>query len=157
MLAAGGRGAAVMTEIGYRPMQIRDHGRALSLMTATPGVTVRAADGADATRRYLDRNPGLSFVAESGDVLVGCAMAGHDGRRGYLQHVIVAPAHRRRGIGRQLVNRCVAALSGQGIQKMHLDVMTSNEEAMPFWERLGWVRRDDLVRYSLITSGDENA
>lgn len=146
-----------MNTIEFKALRIEDHHRLLSLMKGTPGIRLRAADGPEATRRYLARNPGLSFIAEHGGELVGCALSGHDGRRGYLQHVIVAPAHRRRGIGRQLVNRCVAALSGQGIQKMHLDVMTSNEEAMPFWERLGWVRRDDLVRYSLITSGDENA
>ena len=134
-----------------------DHGRVFALMQATPGIRLRSADGADATRRYLRRNPGMSFVAESGPDMVGCAMAGHDGRRGYLQHVIVAPAYRRRGIARELVGRCIAALNAQGIEKMHLDVMADNGEAMSFWEHLGWDRRDDLVRYSLITSEDRNA
>jgi N-acetylglutamate synthase len=146
-----------MNDIRIRELCMADHDRLLSLMTATPGITVRAADGFQATERYLARNPGLSFVAESGSELVGCALAGHDGRRGYLQHVIVAPGHRRNGIGRELVSRCVAALDGEGIRKMHLDVMAGNEAVMPFWERLGWFRRDDLVRFSLITSEDENA
>ncbi len=146
-----------MNDIQIRELRMADHDRLLSLMKATPGITVRAADGFQATERYLARNPGLSFVAESGSELVGCALAGHDGRRGYLQHVIVVPEHRRHGIGRELVNRCVAALDGEGIRKMHLDVMAGNEAVMPFWERLGWFRRDDLVRFSLITSEDENA
>lgn len=146
-----------MNDIGFRAMRIDDHDRLLALMRRTPGIRVRTADGREPTRRYLDRNPGLSFVAERGDELVGCAMSGHDGRRGYLQHVIVAVGYRRHGIGRELVGRCVAALSREGIEKLHLDVMMSNTEAMPFWERLGWSRRDDLVRYSLITSGDANA
>lgn len=146
-----------MNDIEIRVMRIADHDRVLSLMRRTPGITMRTADGYAATRRYLDRNPGSSFVAEAAGALVGCAMAGHDGRRGYLQHVIVAPEHRRRGIARELVNRCVAALTGQGIEKLHLDVMMGNEAAMAFWKRLGWQRRDDLVRYSLITSGDANA
>lgn len=138
-------------------MRLEHHDRVLALMRQTPGITVRRADQCDAVARYLHRNPGLSFVAEHGGELVGCAMAGHDGRRGYLQHVVVAPRHRGRGIARELVARCVAALSEQGIEKMHLDVMTSNEAAMSFWKRLGWFRRNDLVRYSLITSGDGNA
>jgi len=146
-----------MNDIDFRAMRIGDHDRLLSLMRRTPGITVRTADGREPTRRYLDRNPGLSFVAVSGDELVGCAMSGHDGRRGYLQHVIVAAGYRRHGIGRELVSRCVAALRGEGIEKLHLDVMMSNAGAMPFWEHLGWFRRDDLVRYSLITSGDANA
>lgn len=146
-----------MNDIDIREMSSPDYDRVLELMQTTPGIRVRAADGADATRKYLERNPGLSFVAESGEAVVGCAMAGHDGRRGYLQHVIVAPPYRRRGIARTLVDRCVSALTALGIRKMHLDVMTDNDEAMTFWEHLGWNRRDDLVRYSLIPSGDENA
>lgn len=146
-----------MSEIRYREMHIEDHDRVVSLMERTPGITVRTADGIEATERYLERNPGLSFVAERDGELVGCAMAGHDGRRGYLQHVMVAPPHRRRGIARELVNRCLAALTEQGIQKMHLDVMNGNRGAMAFWEHLGWFRRDDLTRYSVIMSGDGNA
>jgi len=138
-------------------MRIEDYDRVLALMKETPGITVRTADSLEATKRYLERNPGLSFVAEGGGEIVGCAMAGHDGRRGYLQHVIVESGRRGAGIARALVERCVAALNAAGIQKVHLDVMMGNEEAGAFWERLGWFRRDDLVRYSLITSKDENA
>lgn len=144
-------------DVHIRELGMADHDRLLALMKATPGITVRSADGRGAIERYLARNPGLSFVAQSGGELVGCALAGHDGRRGYLQHVIVAPGFRRNGIGRALVTRCVAALEEQGIRKMHLDIMAGNEAVMPFWERLGWFRRDDLVRYSLITSEDWNA
>jgi hypothetical protein len=34
------------------------------------------------TGRFLDRNPGLGFVAEIGFQIVGCLMCGHDGGRG---------------------------------------------------------------------------
>ncbi|MGH8017201.1 MAG: GNAT family N-acetyltransferase [Opitutaceae bacterium] len=60
--------------------------------------------------RYLRRNPGLSFVAEVDGQIVGYAMAGDDGRRGYLQHVAVDVAYRRRGIAQTLISRCLAAL-----------------------------------------------
>jgi GNAT superfamily N-acetyltransferase len=95
--------SAVANDVHIRVMRIGDHNRLLALMTSTPGITVRSADDVEATRRYLERNPGLSQIAECGGRLVGCAMAGHDGRRGYLQHVIVTPRHRRRGLGRELV------------------------------------------------------
>jgi ribosomal protein S18 acetylase RimI-like enzyme len=146
-----------MSDIHFRQMCIGDHEPLLALMRRTPGIRLRSADGLEPTRRYLERNPGSSFVAECAGELVGCAMAGHDGRRGYLQHVIVAAGFRRRGIGRNLVTRCVEALNREGIQKFHLDVMAGNEEVAPFWEQMGWFRRDDLVRYSLITSADSNA
>ncbi len=50
-------------------------------------------------------------------MIVGCLMAGHDGRRGYLQHLFVVPERRRAGIGKALIERCLAELERLGIKK----------------------------------------
>ncbi len=63
-----------------RAMTITDYDVVVELMKRTPGVTVRDADSHDSTARYLQRNPGLSFVCEIDGQLVGCIMSGHDGR-----------------------------------------------------------------------------
>lgn len=144
-------------DMQLREMTVADYQQFFELLSGTSGVTVRAADQDDAIRRYLARNPGLSFVAEEEGRLIGCALAGHDGRRGYLQHVVVAPEYQRRGLARALVERCVGALAAQGIDKMHIDVLAENTEAMRFWEHLGWQRRRDIVRYSYIVTQDGNA
>jgi N-acetylglutamate synthase len=80
-------------------MTMADYDDVLSLLRATPGVAIREADSRKATERYLIRNPQLSFVARIATRLVGCVMCGHDGRRGYLQHLVVDPSYQRRGIG----------------------------------------------------------
>jgi ribosomal protein S18 acetylase RimI-like enzyme len=138
-------------------MTMAEYDSVLALLSSTPGVVVRSADSREATERYLTRNPGLSFVARSEGRVVGCAMCGHDGRRGHLQHVAVDPAYRRRGIATRLVERCLSGLEGLGIDKTHLDVMAENESAQAFWERSGWKRREDIVRYSFTRSKDANA
>ncbi|MFO0928651.1 MAG: GNAT family N-acetyltransferase [Gemmataceae bacterium] len=74
-----------------------------ALWQASEGLTLRDADSPEALARYLARNPRLSVAAFAGGELVAAALCGHDGRRGYLHHVSVHPAHRRRGIGRRLV------------------------------------------------------
>jgi len=122
---------------------------AVALMERTPGICVTASDSAEATRRYLERNPGMSFVALEGGRVVGLAMSGHDGRRGYLQHVVVEPAHRRAGVARALVGRCLARLREEGILKSHLAVRADNAPGLAYWEHCGWTRRDDLRWYSL--------
>lgn len=139
------------------PMQLSDYDAVMALMQQTPGVSLRAADSRDATARYLDRNPGLSFVAVVDSVIVGCIMSGHDDRRGYLQHLLVLPAHRRQGIARSLVEHCVAVLAALGIDKSHVDVLKTNTVAQAWWQQAGWTRRDDIERYSLICSGVSNA
>ncbi|HEY0963610.1 MAG TPA: GNAT family N-acetyltransferase [Pseudomonadales bacterium] len=129
----------------------------MALMHDTPGVSVRSADSREATERYLLRNPGLNFVAVDDGVVIGCAMCGHDGRRGYLQHVVVAVPYRGRGVANTLVERCLTGLKRLGILKVHLDVFVTNEFANDYWARRGWKLREDINRYSLIMGDDENA
>jgi ribosomal protein S18 acetylase RimI-like enzyme len=139
-----------------RPMSIADYDLVIELMKKTPGVTFRDADSKDNTARYLKRNPNLSFVAVVGSELVGCIMSGHDGRRGYLQHLLVLPNFRRKGISSALVNMCLAGLEGLGIKKSHIDVLKTNESGASYWAHVGWQLRTDILRYSFVNSGDVN-
>lgn len=139
-----------------RPMASSDYQVVISLMKQTPGVSFRDADSFEGTERYLRRNPNLSFIAHVNGVAVGCVMSGHDGRRGYLQHLVVLPEHRRKGIASELVESCLLALEKIGIFKTHLDVLTSNEAAQAYWTRQGWTLRTDIHRFSFVKNGGEN-
>lgn len=130
------------------PMTPADVDEARALWTGMEGIGLSDADEPQALARYLARNPGVSVVAREGGVLVGTALCGHDGRRGYLHHLAVAPTHRRRGIGEALVERCLAALRAEGIAKCHLFVYADNEAGQAFWTRVGWERRDDVLMMS---------
>jgi ribosomal protein S18 acetylase RimI-like enzyme len=136
------------------PMEPADLPAALELWAASEGVKLTDADAPDALERYLARNPGLSFVARAGGQLVGAVLCGHDGRRGYLHHLSVAPAHRRRGVGRALAERCLAALRREGIGKCHIFVVSGNDGGQAFWERVGWVLRQDVFLMSLTLLAD---
>lgn len=140
-----------------RPMSIADYDPVIELMKKTPGLTLRDADSRDNTARYLERNPDLSFVAIVDSALVGCIMAGHDGRRGYLQHLLVLPGYRRQGIATSLVQRCIAGLEAAGIHKSHIDVLKTNVSGASYWTNRGWQLRTDILRYSYVSSGDANA
>ncbi|MCX7015269.1 MAG: GNAT family N-acetyltransferase [Candidatus Sumerlaeota bacterium] len=108
-------------------------------------------DSREGILRYLDRNPGMSFVAEEGARIVGAVLCGHDGRRGYLHHLAVDPAYRRGGLGRALVERCLAALREAGISRCNIFVFDDNEEGLAFWERTGWELRENLHLMSTST------
>ena len=140
-----------------RVMAMTDYDRIVELLKITQGTIFRDADSREATARYLDRNPELSFVAEQDGKIVGCIMCGHDGRRGYLQHMVVHVAYRRQGIASALVRRCLVQLKNLGIFKSHLDVFKTNEIGQAFWESQGWKLRTDICRYSLISNGSSNA
>ncbi len=135
-------------EITITPMTMADYDEAMALWQITEGMGLRPADERQHIARYLARNPGLSFVARAGETLVGTVLCGHDGRRGYLQHLAVAKRYRRQGIGRALVARALSALRDADINKCHLFVLKTNRQAVDFWKRIGWFERDDLFTLS---------
>lgn len=140
----------------YRTMTINDYDAAIALWSESEGVRLRDADSREGIEKYLLRNPGLSFVAEVGGQLVGTIMAGHDGKRGYVQHLSVADSHRRYGIATQLVNRCLEALKNEGILKSHLMILPENEAAKKFWIKQGWACRADILLYSFVNGDNHN-
>jgi ribosomal protein S18 acetylase RimI-like enzyme len=139
--------------IEIREFAATDYDLVRALWLAAPGVVLRDADAREPLTAYLARNPGLSFVAFDRELLVGAVLCGTDGRRGYLQHLAVAATHQRRGIGRRLAQRCVAALADRGIDKCHLMVRADNSDAAAFWARLGWMDRSDIRLMSHTSSG----
>ncbi len=141
----------------YRNMEIGDYDAMMALWRACDGLLLRAADSRDGIEKYLRRNPGLSFVALDRDAtLVGTIMAGHDGRRGYIQHVAVAAARRRCGIASRLVALSLDALKREGIVKAHVHVATDNGLGRDYWARRGFVHREEIELYSFINGGDAN-
>jgi len=146
-----------VTDINYRNMQIDDYETVVDLWRGCEGLSIRDADSRAGVERYLARNPGLSFVAEQGTRIVGSLMAGHDGKRGYIQHLAVAGSARRQGIASGLVARCVDALKAAGIEKSHVHVLKHNPDGNAYWSKLGWRQRSEVVMYSFINGDNENA
>ncbi len=134
--------------VEIRAMTIADYDDVYALWQACEGVGLSAADSRQGIRRFLSRNPGLSLVAVDDGRVVGAVLCGHDGRRGYVHHLAVAASHRRRGIGRALVERLLSTLRQQGIDKCHLFVFKDNRAAITFWHKVGYARRVELVMMS---------
>lgn len=137
-------------------MQLReatpaDHPVLHALWARTPGIRLRAEDALEPYCAYLARNPGLSLVAEAAGAIVGSLLAGHDGRRGYLQHLAVDPAWRRRGIASALIAAALARLAAQGIAKSHVFVLDAAPQALAFWRsRDDWGERRDIRVFSTL-------
>ena len=93
--------------------------------------------------RKLAQGDGLFWLAEEGDAVVGTAMAGYDGHRGWLYSVGVHPRLRRTGLARKLVHHAESVLAARGCPKINLQVLTVNESAQAFWRAVGYA--PDLV------------
>ena len=84
------------------------------------------------------------LVAEDEHRVVASVMAGYDGHRGWVNYLAVARSHRGRGLGRALMAEAERLLAAAGCPKVNLQVRTTNEEALSFYERLGY-KKDDAV------------
>jgi ribosomal protein S18 acetylase RimI-like enzyme len=125
--------------VQYRPLNPGDLGAALRIWAeSSPDVELGKGDSPDELGRYLARNPGLSQAAFLGPDMIGAVLAGHDGRRGLLYHLAVLTSHRGSGIGRQLVDRSLAALRAEGITRVLILVLRDNHVGNAFWGRQGW-------------------
>ncbi len=140
-----------MNKTAVRPLTIDDYDTVLALWQTSEGVGLSSADTRESIAAYLQRNPGQSFVALAGKTLVGAVLSGHDGRRGFIHHLAIHPDYRRQGIGRMLIEHCLAALRDAGIQKCHLFVFGENENAIHFWRDTGWTERIELKMFSQHT------
>lgn len=140
----------------YRVMQISDYDPVIKLWRSCDGLSLRAADSRAGIEKYLLRNPGLSFVAEDGTGIGASIMAGHDGKRGYIQHLAADPALRKRGIATRLMTLCLGALKAQGIEKSHVHVLKENQAGRSYWSGRGWTLRAEIEMYSFINGDNEN-
>ena len=127
------------TTIRIRHFVADDYHRARELWEQTEGMGLNEADTEAAIASYSDRNPGFSAVAAAHDgEVVGAVLCGHDGRRGFLDHLAIAPAHRGTGIGRGLVEFCFARLAAAGIPRCNVFVYEENGEGIRFFLHNGW-------------------
>ena len=129
-------------------MQIEDYGQVYALWLTISGFAIRSVDDSkEGVERFLQRNPGISVVAEEDGKIVGAILCGHDGRRGCLYHVCVREDYRRLGIGKAMVVHCMNALKAEDINKVSLIAFTVNDVGNAFWNCIGWTKRLDLNYY----------
>ena len=135
---------AASRTLTIRPMQITDYAALYELWVACGNGLNNLDDSEEGVAKYLRRNPNTSFVAEENGKVVGAVLAGHDGRRGFIQHMAVDAARRRRGIGSKLVTVCLDAMKQEGIHKVALVAFKRNQTGNAFWEQQGFTVREDL-------------
>jgi len=92
--------------------------------------------------RKLGEQPELFLVACRDEAIVGTAMAGFDGHRGWVHYLAVAPAEQGSGLGRALMEQIESLLQARGCPKINLQVRGSNSGVLAFYERLGYVAED---------------
>jgi ribosomal protein S18 acetylase RimI-like enzyme len=93
---------------------------------------------AELIRRKQSVQPNLFWIAQDGDEIVGTVLAGYDGVRGWIYHLAVDPAKRRKGTARLLMRTAEDALEALGCPKINLQVRMNNTGVVDFYKMIGY-------------------
>lgn len=101
-------------------------------------------DSFDGIKKLVMKNPLTCFMAEENGKIIGTVLAGNDGRRGYVYHLCVDENFRKQGIGKKMMDTMIDGMKKEGISKVALVVFAYNDSANAFYEKIGFIKRDDL-------------
>ncbi|HMH83346.1 MAG TPA: ribosomal protein S18-alanine N-acetyltransferase [Gemmatimonadales bacterium] len=91
---------------------------------------------------------GVPFlVALSRGSVVGYVVAQRAADEGEILNLGVAPAHRRQGVGRALVEGVLRLLAARGVRHVYLEVRESNAGARQLYQSLGFSEVTRRARY----------
>ena len=85
------------------------------------------------------------LVLESNHRIIGSSLVGHDGHRGTVYYVSVAPAHQGKGSGEMLMEAAEDWLRGRGVWKVNLLVRKETSAAVRFYEKQGYGDQDCIA------------
>jgi HAD superfamily hydrolase (TIGR01509 family) len=124
--------------LAIRPYRETDESAVISLWDEAFGETSPWNKPKEDIRRKLKIQRELFLVAYLQSQLVGTAMAGFDGHRGWVYSVAVRKEFRRKGIGAALMHAVEDGLRQIGCHKLNLQVRAGNEAVVAFYQNLGY-------------------
>ncbi|QAY73707.1 GNAT family acetyltransferase [Agromyces protaetiae] len=126
-----------------RPFAVADTEPVVALWRAS-GLVKPWNDPYRDIERKLTVQPELFLVAEASAAgaaarVVGTAMVGYDGHRGWVNYLAVDVSLRGGGLGRALMAEAERLLLERGCPKLNLQVRSTNTAVLEFYARLGYV------------------
>jgi ribosomal protein S18 acetylase RimI-like enzyme len=142
--------------VTIRQMGMDDYGLVERLWTEA-GLTFRpqGRDRPDRVVRELQQGTAVFLLAEVGGRLAGVVLGTHDGRKGWINRLAVAPAYRRRGIAGRLVREAEAWLDALGMEVIAALIESHNQESLGFFRAIGYSHDAD-VEYVSRRRSDES-
>ena len=123
---------------------------------------LRVEDPVPPPARWLESMaPGTLFLEAAAGGVVAYGYAQALSRTGYVRHMVVDPAHRRRGLGRRLMHELAAWLRARDCERWELNVLLGNAPAIALYRSLGlqsvfrtWVVRLPPAQVKALAAAD---
>ena len=132
-----------------RKMTIKDYDEVITLWKQ--GDIPCRPQGRDSRKNIewqLKQPTSLYFIAEMNHTIIGVILGTHDGRKGWINRLVVAPSQRHRGVAKLLVREVESRLAADGIDIVACLVEDWNETSQRVFKRLGYTKHDDILYFS---------
>ena len=124
-----------------------DVGAVLAVWASARSAGADVDDRPEDYLRLLERSPDGVLVAEDEGRIVGTVIAVWDGWRGAIARLCVLDSHRRRGIGRALVDAGEERLRSKGLGRVNILIYDDDAGAADLWTSRGYVTDARIARY----------
>ena len=102
------------------------------------GLVVPQNDPIKDIDRKLNVDADLFLVGHVGDEIIATVMGGYEGHRGWINYLAVKPSHQRKDFGQAIMQAVEALIKAKGCPKINLQVRSSNEAVIRFYQSLGY-------------------
>jgi ribosomal protein S18 acetylase RimI-like enzyme len=137
-------------EVTIRDFRLEDYDAVMALWQAVKlPLKPRGRDSRERIEKQLGQPTVIFLVAEtSAGRIVGTVLATHDGRKGWINRLAVAPALQRAAIGRRLVREAEARLETLGLDIIAALIEDGNLVSMAVFERFGYIKHPEIFYFA---------
>jgi ribosomal protein S18 acetylase RimI-like enzyme len=143
------RGGYVLIQLKIRDFKIEDYDNLIQLWRkANLPFKPEGRDRKEKMETELERGCAIFLVAELEGRIIGSIFGTHDGRKGWINRLAVAPDMQRAGVGKRLLKKVEQRLDEQGIDIIACLVEDWNKDSLEFFEKTGYIKHNDIFYFS---------
>ncbi len=108
----------------------------------------KGRDRRNKIEQELKRGNAIFLVAEINGKLAGSAFGTHDGRKGWINRLAVAPEFQKRGIARKLIAEVENRIYKLGIEIIACLIEDWNVKSMKVFEKSGYTKHPNILYFT---------
>ena len=137
------------SELTIRKMNIADYDDLIKLWNEA-GLPYRPRGRDRKNKLSIElKNPATNILLmEYEHNIIGSIFATHDGRKGWINRLVIAPEFRNKGLAQKLIAEAENFLVQQGIEIIACLIENWNKKSMKLFQKTGYKKHTDIIYFT---------
>ncbi|MBI1729711.1 GNAT family N-acetyltransferase [Candidatus Acetothermia bacterium] len=137
-----------MPSIIIRDLRIEDYDALIALWQESKlPFKPEGRDRKEKIGKEIQKSNAIYLVAQLDSKIIGSVFGTHDGRKGWINRVAVAPAYRRQGIAHRLIREAESRITNLGIEVIACLIEDGNLSSIEVFKSLGYSQNSPHLLY----------